>query len=126
LHQTFPAYRHLITGGSVISELDRGRAATKNKRKNKKKELSMNKDRVEGKVKDLAGRVERQAGEWTGDPEKQVEGAAKQAAGKVQNAWGKTKDAAKDVTDTTASKRPQRDSDDTETEESINTRRSGS
>ncbi len=25
----------------------------------------MNKDRVEGKVKDVAGRVERQAGEWT-------------------------------------------------------------
>ena len=55
----------------------------------------MNKDRVEGKVKDVAGRVERQAGEWTGDPEKQVEGAAKQVAGKIQNAWGKTKDASK-------------------------------
>ena len=41
----------------------------------------MNKDRVEGKVKDVAGRVERQAGEWTGDPKKQVEGAAKQEAG---------------------------------------------
>lgn len=55
----------------------------------------MNKDRVEGKVKDVAGRVERQVGEWTGDPEKQVEGTAKQVAGKVQNAWGKAKDASK-------------------------------
>ncbi len=55
----------------------------------------MNKDRVEGKVKDVAGRVERQAGEWTGDPEKQVEGTAKQVAGKVQNAWGKAIDASK-------------------------------
>jgi uncharacterized protein YjbJ (UPF0337 family) len=34
-------------------------------------------------------------GEWTGDTDKQVHGAAKQVEGKVQNAWGKTKDAAK-------------------------------
>jgi uncharacterized protein YjbJ (UPF0337 family) len=54
----------------------------------------MNKDRVEGKAKDIAGRVERQAGEWTDDPEKQLHGAAKQAEGKVQNAVGKVKDAA--------------------------------
>ena len=57
----------------------------------------MNKDRAEGKVKDIAGRVERQAGEWTGDAETQVKGAVKQAEGKVQNAWGKAKDAAKDT-----------------------------
>lgn len=56
----------------------------------------MNKDRVEGKVKDVAGRVERQAGEWTDDPEMQVKGAAKQVEGKVQNAVGQAKDAAKD------------------------------
>ena len=43
----------------------------------------MNKDRVEGKVKDIAGRVERQAGEWTDNPKTQVKGAAKQAEGKV-------------------------------------------
>ena len=55
----------------------------------------MNKDRVEGKAKDIAGRVQRQAGEWTGDTEAQVKGAAKQAEGKVQNAWGKAKDAVK-------------------------------
>lgn len=55
----------------------------------------MNKDRVEGKAKDVAGRVERQVGEWTGDKEAQVKGAAKQVEGKVQNAWGKAKDAVK-------------------------------
>ena len=59
----------------------------------------MDKDRVKGKVKDVAGRVERQVGEWTGDPEKQVQGAAKQAEGKVQNTWGKVKDAAKSGVD---------------------------
>jgi uncharacterized protein YjbJ (UPF0337 family) len=52
----------------------------------------MNKDTVKGKAKDVAGRIERQVGEWTGDPEKQGKGAAKQAEGKLQNAWGKLKD----------------------------------
>lgn len=55
----------------------------------------MDKDRVEGKAKDIAGRVERQVGEWSGDKEAQVKGAAKQVEGKIQNAWGKAKDAVK-------------------------------
>jgi uncharacterized protein YjbJ (UPF0337 family) len=55
----------------------------------------MNQDEVKGKAKDIAGRVERQVGEWTGDKEAQVKGAAKQVEGKVQNAWGKAKDAVK-------------------------------
>ena len=53
----------------------------------------MDKDQVKGKAKDVAGRIQRQAGEWTGDEESQAEGAAKQAEGKVQNAWGQVKDA---------------------------------
>ncbi len=61
----------------------------------------MDKDRVEGKVKDVAGRVERQVGEWTGDKEAQAHGAAKQAEGKVQNTWGKVKDAARSATSDT-------------------------
>jgi uncharacterized protein YjbJ (UPF0337 family) len=68
---------------------------------------AMNKDRVEGKLKDVSGRVERQVGEWTGDADKQAHGAVKQAEGKVQNAWGKVKDAGKKAaekatTDTTS------------------------
>jgi uncharacterized protein YjbJ (UPF0337 family) len=84
----------------------------------------MNKDRVEGKLKDVSGRVERQVGEWTGDTEKQVHGAAKQAEGKVQNAWGKAKDAAKEAADTTTTDR--RDADEpeiVEEEKEINTTR---
>jgi uncharacterized protein YjbJ (UPF0337 family) len=86
----------------------------------------MNKDRVEGKGKDLAGRVERQAGEWTGSTEAQVKGAAKQVEGKIQNAWGKAQDAGKEAADQSKSgaKPPRRAADETETEESINTRRS--
>ncbi len=64
----------------------------------------MNKDQVEGKVKDIAGRVQRQAGEWANDPESQVKGAAKQAEGKVQNAWGNVKEGAKKADDDTASR----------------------
>lgn len=59
----------------------------------------MDNDRVEGKAKDVAGRAQRQVGEWTGDTESQVKGAAKQVEGKIQNAFGKTKDAARDTAD---------------------------
>jgi uncharacterized protein YjbJ (UPF0337 family) len=55
----------------------------------------MDKDEVKGKAKDIAGRVERQAGEWTGDEETQAKGAGKQVEGKLQNAFGKAKDALK-------------------------------
>lgn len=85
----------------------------------------MNNDQVKGKVKDMAGRVERQAGEWTGDSEAQVRGAAKQAEGKVQNAWGNAKEAVKESTDKTKTDRV--DSGDTvEVEEVRTTRRKAS
>lgn len=57
----------------------------------------MNSDHVKGAVDDTAGRVKRQAGEWTGDPNKQVEGAAQQVKGKAEKAWGDVKDAARDA-----------------------------
>lgn len=84
----------------------------------------MNEDRTKGKVKDIAGRVERQAGEWTGDTDAQAKGTMKQAEGKVQNAWGKAKDAVKP--------KPRRADDnldnstDTEDEESAALRRKAS
>jgi uncharacterized protein YjbJ (UPF0337 family) len=84
----------------------------------------MNEDRTKGKVKDIAGRVERQVGEWTGDTDAQAKGTMKQAEGKVQNAWGKAKDAVKP-------KRRRADdnvdnSTDTEDEESAALRRKAS
>jgi len=59
----------------------------------------MDNDRLKGKAKDIAGRIERQAGEWTGDEKLQGEGAGHQVEGKVQNAWGKVKDAGRDMKD---------------------------
>ncbi len=57
----------------------------------------MDKDRVEGKLKDVKGRIERQTGEWTGDEEAQAKGTLDQAKGKVQNAVGQAKDAGRDA-----------------------------
>jgi len=66
----------------------------------------MNEDQVKGKVKDVAGRVERQAGEWTGNKEAEVRGAAKQVEGKVQQAWGDVKDAGQKAVDQEKTHRP--------------------
>ena len=72
----------------------------------------MDKDRVEGKLEDVKGRVKRQVGEWTGDEKTQAEGAADQAKGKVQNAWGKLKDAGREAVDKADDKQVDRDEED--------------
>jgi uncharacterized protein YjbJ (UPF0337 family) len=59
----------------------------------------MNNDKVKGHVDDAVGRAKRQVGEWTGDTQTQVEGAAQQIKGKAEKAWGNVKDAAKDAND---------------------------
>jgi uncharacterized protein YjbJ (UPF0337 family) len=59
----------------------------------------MDKDRIKGKMEDIKGRVERQAGEWTGDENAQAKGTADQVKGKVQNAFGKAKDAGREMAD---------------------------
>ena len=55
----------------------------------------MDKNRVKGKMDEVAGRVKRQTGEWTGDTEAQDEGARQELKGRAENAWGKVKDAAR-------------------------------
>ena len=57
----------------------------------------MDKDRVKGAIDDSIGRTKRQVGEWTGDTNSQVEGAAQQVKGKAEKAWGNVKDAARDI-----------------------------
>jgi uncharacterized protein YjbJ (UPF0337 family) len=61
----------------------------------------MDKDRVKGTINDAAGRAKRQVGEWTNDPNAQVEGSAQQIKGKAQKAWGNVKDAARNATEST-------------------------
>jgi uncharacterized protein YjbJ (UPF0337 family) len=59
----------------------------------------MNKDTIKGKAKDIAGRVERQAGEWTDDEKSQAQGLGNQIEGKAQKAWGDLKDAGRKAGD---------------------------
>ncbi len=73
----------------------------------------MDKDQIKGKMDDVAGRVKRQAGEWTGDQDLQAEGAKDQAKGKAQNTFGKVKDAAKDFKDDLENKNDRKDDKDT-------------
>ncbi|MGO8934249.1 MAG: CsbD family protein [Terracidiphilus sp.] len=57
----------------------------------------MDKDRVKGAINDAAGRAKRQVGEWTGNTDAQVEGAAQQIKGKAQKVVGNAKDMARDA-----------------------------
>ncbi len=69
----------------------------------------MDKDQIKGKMDDVAGRVKRQAGEWTGDKDLQAEGTKDQAKGKAQNTLGKMKDAARDIKDDLSRKDREKD-----------------
>jgi len=57
----------------------------------------MNSDKIKGTADDAAGRVKRQIGEWTGDTESQVKGAAQQVKGKAEKAVGNVRDAVNDA-----------------------------
>jgi uncharacterized protein YjbJ (UPF0337 family) len=59
----------------------------------------MNKDRVEGGLKQAKGKIKEVTGEVTGDAKLHAEGKADKAEGKVQNTVGGMKDAAKEAVD---------------------------
>lgn len=48
----------------------------------------MNKNQVKGTAKDIAGKVQEQAGKLVGSKEQQVKGLSKQISGKVQKGAG--------------------------------------
>jgi uncharacterized protein YjbJ (UPF0337 family) len=73
----------------------------------------MDKDKVKGTIDDAIGRAKRQVGEWTDDPEKQVEGGAQQIKGKVEKISGNVKDAVRDAV-RKADERDRTDDDDTD------------
>ncbi len=58
----------------------------------------MNKDQVKGTAKDVAGKVQQQAGKLVGSEKMEAKGVAKQVSGKVQKGVGDVKDALKDAT----------------------------
>jgi uncharacterized protein YjbJ (UPF0337 family) len=56
----------------------------------------MNKDQVKGTAKDVAGKVQEQAGKLVGSREQQVKGLSKQIVGKTQKSMGDAEQAVKD------------------------------
>lgn len=57
----------------------------------------MNKDQVEGAVKNAAGKVQQKTGEVIGSTKQQAKGIAKQVAGKTQQIVGNAEEAVKDA-----------------------------
>jgi uncharacterized protein YjbJ (UPF0337 family) len=54
----------------------------------------MNKDQVKGKARNLAGKVQEQAGKLVGSKKQQVKGLSRQIAGKVQESFGDIRESA--------------------------------
>ncbi len=57
----------------------------------------MNKNQVNGEVKNVAGKIQEGVGKLTGKKEQQVKGVAKQGVGKVQSAVGDLQQSAADA-----------------------------
>ena len=55
----------------------------------------MNKDQVKGEAKDLAGKIQEEAGKLTGSKEQQTKGLEKQIEGKIQKSIGDLKETVK-------------------------------
>jgi uncharacterized protein YjbJ (UPF0337 family) len=64
---------------------------------------AMDKDRIAGSAKDVAGKVEGAVGDMAGNAHAQTAGRAREAAGSVQNLYGQAKDAARDAGDAAVS-----------------------
>lgn len=56
----------------------------------------MNEDQVKGVAKDIAGKVQEQAGKLVGSKEQQIKGLSKQISGKVQKGIGDVKQTVED------------------------------
>ena len=57
----------------------------------------MNKDQVKGVAKDIAGKVQQEAGKLVGNKEQQVKGLSKQISGKLEKSYGDAKEAVNDA-----------------------------
>lgn len=82
----------------------------------------MNQDNVEGKAKEVVGRVQQSAGDLTDDPNLKAQGQATEAEGKTQGFFGKVKQGVSDAVDTVKNKaedvaNPNRTTDKTDTTE---------
>jgi uncharacterized protein YjbJ (UPF0337 family) len=62
-----------------------------------RRKVMWNKDEVEGKGKEIKGRVKDKVGEWTGNRDLEAEGEAEHAEGEVQNNFGEARRKAGEV-----------------------------
>ena len=59
----------------------------------------MNKDQAKGVAKDIAGKVQEEAGKLVGSKDQQAKGLVKQVQGKTEKAYGDAKEIVKDAID---------------------------
>ena len=57
----------------------------------------MNKDQVKGTAKNIAGKVQEEAGKLVGSKEQQVKGLGKQISGTAEKAYGDAKETVKNA-----------------------------
>ena len=57
----------------------------------------MNKNQVKGALKDIAGKVQEEAGKPVGNKKQQVKGLGKQISGKAEKTYGDAKEVIKDA-----------------------------
>ena len=57
----------------------------------------MNKDQAKGMAKDVAGKVQEQAGKLVGSRKQQIKGLSKQISGKLQKGVGDAKQSVEDL-----------------------------
>jgi uncharacterized protein YjbJ (UPF0337 family) len=60
--------------------------------------IDMNKDQVKGAAKDIAGKIQEQAGKLVGSKKLQIKGLSKQISGKAQKGAGDIKQAVENIT----------------------------
>ena len=57
----------------------------------------MNKNQVKGVAKDVAGKVQEEAGKLVGSKKQQIKGLGKQISGKAEKSYGDAKEVVKDA-----------------------------
>jgi uncharacterized protein YjbJ (UPF0337 family) len=57
----------------------------------------MNKDQVKGVAKNIAGKVQEEAGKLVGSKEQQIKGLGKQISGKAEKSYGDAKEVVKNA-----------------------------
>ena len=61
------------------------------------KEITMNKDQIDGKLQDIGGKIQEEAGKLVGNESQEAKGLKNQVEGKTQEKFGDAKEVIKDA-----------------------------